>query len=591
MIRMKSLALSLSLLGGLAASPAFAEVPQKAPEIATAYVEKAGWSAQKFMVAAANPLAADAGYQMLRHGGSAIDAAVATQLVLTLVEPQSSGIGGGSFMLYSTNKGVQAFDGRETAPAAADEHLFQHPDGTPLSRNAAIIGGRSVGAPGVLRMLELAHKEHGKLAWASLFAPAIKLAQNGFPVSQRLNGLLAWDQALKRDPVAAAYFYDKDGKAWPVGHILKNPELARTLREIARGGADAFYKGRIARDIAAKVAAHPTNPGKLTAQDIAGYQAKERDPVCSDYKSWTVCGMPPPSSGGIAIAQMLGILEIKDIRPYPPVDGVPDAKAIHLFSEAGRLAYADRDRYVADTDFIPLPGKGVSAMLDKTYLAQRASLIGDKSMSKALPGTPPGMQVAWGLDNALQRPSTSHLVAVDQFGGGLSMTTSVEDAFGSRQMVDGFLLNNQLTDFSFDSQNAGGPIANRVQGGKRPRSAMSPTLVFEKGTHKLVLATGSPGGSTIINYVAKVLVGTMDWGLNVQQAISLPNFGSRNGPTELETGRAPEAQIAALKAMGHDVRVIEQNSGLQGIMRLNAHGHDFWFGGADPRREGMVRGD
>ncbi|MBB5609719.1 MULTISPECIES: gamma-glutamyltransferase [unclassified Janthinobacterium] len=591
MIRMKSLALSLSLLGVLAASPAFAEVSQKAPEIATAYVEKAGWSAQKFMVAAANPLAADAGYQMLKHGGSAIDAAIATQLVLTLVEPQSSGIGGGSFMLYSTNKGVQAFDGRETAPAAADEHLFQHPDGTPLSRNAAIIGGRSVGAPGVLRMLELAHKEHGKLAWASLFAPAIKLAQNGFPVSQRLNGLLAWDQALKRDPVAAAYFYDKDGKAWPVGHILKNPELARTLRDIARGGADAFYKGRIARDIAAKVAAHPTNPGKLTAADIAGYQAKERDPVCSDYKSWTVCGMPPPSSGGIAIAQMLGILEVKDISPYPPVDGVLEAKAIHLFSEAGRLAYADRDRYVADTDFIPLPGKGVSAMLDKTYLAQRASLIGDKSMGKALPGTPPGMQVAWGMDNALQRPSTSHLVAVDQFGGGLSMTTSVEDAFGSRQMVDGFLLNNQLTDFSFDSQNADGPIANRVQGGKRPRSAMSPTLVFEKGTHKLVLATGSPGGSTIINYVAKVLVGTMDWGLNVQQAISLPNFGSRNGPTELETGRAPEAQIAALKAMGHEVRVIEQNSGLQGIMRLNAHGHDFWFGGADPRREGMVRGD
>ncbi|MFZ4877996.1 gamma-glutamyltransferase [Janthinobacterium sp. Mn2066] len=591
MIRMQSLALSLSLLGALAASPAFAEVPQKAPEIGTAYVEKAGWSAQKFMVAAANPLAADAGYQMLKKGGSAIDAAIATQLVLTLVEPQSSGIGGGSFMLYSTNKGVQAFDGRETAPAAADEHLFQHPDGTPLSRNAAIIGGRSVGAPGVLRMLELAHKEHGKLAWATLFAPAIKLAQNGFPVSQRLNGLLAWDQALKRDPVAAAYFYDKDGKAWPVGHILKNPELARTLREIARGGADAFYKGRIARDIAAKVAAHPTNPGKLTAADIAGYQARERDPVCSDYKAWTVCGMPPPSSGGIAIAQMLGILEVKDISPYPPVDGVLDPKAIHLFSEAGRLAYADRDRYVADTDFIPLPGKGVPAMLDKTYLAQRASLIGDKSMGKALPGTPPGMQVAWGLDNALQRPSTSHLVAVDPFGGGLSMTTSVEDAFGSRQMVDGFLLNNQLTDFSFDSQNADGPIANRVQGGKRPRSAMSPTLVFEKGTHKLVLATGSPGGSSIINYVAKVLVGTMDWGLNVQQAISLPNFGSRNGPTELETGRAPDAQIAALKAMGHDVRVIEQNSGLQGIMRLNAHGHDFWFGGADPRREGMVRGD
>ena len=591
MITLKPLALSLTLLGALAASPAFAEVPQKAPEIATAYAEKSGWTSQKFMVAAANPLAADAGYQMLKKGGSAIDAAIATQLVLTLVEPQSSGIGGGAFLLYSTAKGVQAFDGRETAPAAADEHLFQNADGSPVSRATGVVGGRSVGAPGVLRMLELAHKEHGKLPWATLFGPAIKLAHGGFPVSQRLNGLLNWDQALKRDPVAAAYFYDKEGKAWPVGHVLKNPQLARTLREIARGGADAFYQGRIARDIAAKVASHPTNPGKLTAQDIAGYQAKVRVPVCSDYKAWTVCGMPPPSSGGIAIAQMLGILEVKDIRPYPPVDGVLDAQAIHLFSEAGRLAYADRNRYVADTDFVPLPGNGVASMLDKTYLAQRAALIGDKSMGKAMPGTPPGMQVAWGMDNALQRPSTSHLVAVDAFGGGLSMTTSVEDAFGSRQMVDGFLLNNQLTDFSFDSRDADGPIANRVEAGKRPRSAMSPTLVFEKGTHKLVLATGSPGGSSIINYVAKVLVGTMDWGLNVQQAISLPNFGSRNGPTELEKDRAPAAQVEALQAMGHEVRVIEQNSGLQGIMRLNAHGKDFWFGGADPRREGMVRGD
>ena len=591
MITLKPLALSLTLLGALAASPVFAEVPQKAPEVATAYAEKSGWAAQKFMVAAANPLAADAGYQMLKKGGSAIDAAIATQLVLTLVEPQSSGIGGGAFLLYSTAKGVQAFDGRETAPANADEHLFQNADGSPVSRATGVVGGRSVGAPGVLRMLELAHKEHGKLPWATLFGPAIKLAHGGFPVSQRLNGLLNWDQALKRDPVAAAYFYDKEGKAWPVGHVLKNPELARTLREIARGGADAFYNGRIARDIAAKVASHPTNPGKLTATDIAGYKAKVREPVCSDYKAWTVCGMPPPSSGGIAIAQMLGILEVKDIRPYAPVDGVLDAQAIHLFSEAGRLAYADRNRYVADTDFVPLPGNGVASMLDKTYLAQRAALIGERSMGKAKPGTPPGMQVAWGMDNALQRPSTSHLVAVDAFGGGLSMTTSVEDAFGSRQMVDGFLLNNQLTDFSFDSRDADGPIANRVEAGKRPRSAMSPTLVFEKGTHKLVLATGSPGGSSIINYVAKVLVGTMDWGLNVQQAISLPNFGSRNGPTELEKGRAPAAQVEALQAMGHEVRVIEQNSGLQGIMRLNAHGKDFWFGGADPRREGMVRGD
>lgn len=587
----KPLALRLALLAALCAGPVHAEAPQRAPEIATAYAEKPGWAAQQFMVAAANPLAADAGYRMLKQGGGAIDAAIATQLVLTLVEPQSSGIGGGAFLLYADGKRVQAFDGRETAPAAADETLFQNPDGSPVSRATGVVGGRSVGAPGVLRMLELAHQEHGKLAWTTLFGPAIALSHDGFPVSQRLNGLLKWDQALKRDPVAAAYFYDKNGQPWPVGHVLKNPELARTLREIAAGGADAFYKGRIARDIAAKVASHPTNPGKLTARDIAAYQAKVRAPVCSDYKTWTVCGMPPPSSGGIAIAQMLGILETKDISRFPPVGGVPDARAIHLFTEAGRLAYADRNRYVADTDFVPLPGAGIASLLDKGYLAQRAALIGERSMGRAVAGTPPGMQVAWGLDNALQRPSTSHLVAVDAFGGGLSMTTSVEDAFGARQMVDGFLLNNQLTDFSFDARDANGPIANRVEAGKRPRSAMSPTLVFEKGTQKLVLATGSPGGSAIINYVAKVLVGTMDWGLNVQQAISLPNFGSRNGPTELEQGRIPAAQVDALRAMGHEVRISEQNSGLQGIMRLNAHGQDFWFGGADPRREGMVRGD
>jgi len=562
-----------------------------APEIATGYNAKAGKSSQKFMVAAANPLATQAGYQILKHGGAAIDAAIATQLVLTLVEPQSSGIGGGSFLLYSDGKRVQSYDGRETAPAAADEHLFQDKDGKPVSRETGVVGGRSVGAPGVLRMLELAHKQHGRLPWKTLFAPAIKLADDGFAVSPRLNALLKWDKYLARDPGARAYFFDDAGQPRPVGYILKNPELARTLREIADGGADAFYKGRIARDIVAKVSGHPTNPGKLTTADIAGYQAKERAPICSDYKAWTVCGAPPPSSGGIAIAQMLGILEVKDISPFKPVNGQLTADGIHLFSEAGRLAYADRNRYVADTDFVPLPGKGVSALLDKRYLAKRAALIGDKSMGRANYGTPDTMDVAWGADTAIDKPSTSHLVAVDAFGGGLSMTTSVEDAFGSRQMVDGFMLNNQLTDFSFDSQDENGPIANQVQAGKRPRSAMSPTLVFDKGTHKLVLATGSPGGSTIINYVAKVLVGTLDWKLDVQQAISLPNLGSRNGPTELEKNRVSAAVIAQLKARGHDVRETEQNSGLQGIERRVVAGRAQWYGGADPRREGIVLGD
>lgn len=590
MHRLKIIALSLALLGAL---PAHAQraTPDHAPEIATGYAEKAGKSSQKFMVAAANPLATQAGYQMLKQGGSAVDAAIAVQMVLTLVEPQSSGIGGGSFLMYSDGKRVQSYDGRETAPAAADEHLFQDKDGKPVSRETGVVGGRSTGAPGVLRMLELAHKQHGKLPWKTLFQPAIELAENGFAVSPRLNALLSWDKYLSRDPVARAYFFDAEGKPRPVGYVLKNPELARTLREIASGGADAFYKGRIAQDIAAKVASHPTNPGKLTAADIAGYQAKERDPICSDYKKWTVCGAPPPSSGGIAIAQMLGILENKDISPYKPVNGQLTAEGIHLFTEAGRLAYADRNRYVADTDFVPLPGKGVSAMLDKGYLKQRAALIGEQSMGTAKYGTPDSMQVAWGADTAIDKPSTSHLVAVDAFGGGLSMTTSVEDAFGARQMVDGFMLNNQLTDFSFDSQDANGPIANRVQAGKRPRSAMSPTLVFDKGTHKLVLATGSPGGSTIINYVAKVLVGTLDWGLDVQQAISLPNIGSRNGPTELEAGRISRAVVDQLKARGHDIREYDQNSGLQGIQRRTVNGKEEWFGGADPRREGVVLGD
>ncbi|MBP1207886.1 gamma-glutamyltranspeptidase/glutathione hydrolase [Duganella sp. 1411] len=600
MIRLKMLALSAALavplLAGLHA-PAYAQratpaaTADAAPEIATGYAEKAGKSSQKFMVAAANPLATQAGYQMLKQGGAAIDAAVATQLVLTLVEPQSSGIGGGAFLLYSDGKRVQSYDGRETAPASADEHLFQDADGKPVSREVGVIGGRSVGAPGVLRMLELAHKQHGRLPWKTLFAPAIKLAEEGFAVSPRLNALISYDRFLARDPVAKKYFFDDDGKPRPVGYILKNPELARTLREIAAGGADAFYKGRIAADIAAKVAAHPTNPGKLTAADIAGYQARERAPICSDYKAWTVCGAPPPSSGGIAIAQMLGILEVKDISPYEPVDGMPTAEGIHLFSEAGRLAYADRNRYVADTDFVPLPGKGVGAMLDKGYLSQRAALIGERSMGHANYGTPATMQVAWGADTAIDKPSTSHLVAVDAFGGGLSMTTSVEDAFGARQMVDGFMLNNQLTDFSFDSQDADGPIANRVQAGKRPRSAMSPTLVFDKGTHKLVLATGSPGGSAIINYVAKVLVGTLDWKLDVQRAISLPNMGSRNGPTEVEAGRVAPAVLEELKARGHQVRETEQNSGLQGIQRRVVNGKAEWFGGADPRREGIVLGE
>ena len=585
------LSLLATLLVGCSGVPVSKQPVPIEPEGSSGYIEKSGWVAQRFMVAAANPLAVEAGYQMLKAGGSALDAAIATQMVLGLVEPQSSGIGGGAFMLHFDGANLQAFDGRETAPASADEKLFQTADGKTMPFHEAVVGGRSVGVPGVLRMLELAHKQYGKLPWHVLFEPAIKLARDGFAVSPRLAILLEAETYLKTDPVAAAYFYDGKGKPRPVGYLLKNPALADTLQKIAAEGADAFYKGKIAQDIARKVTQHPTNPGRLTVQDIAAYQAKTRTAICSDYRSWTVCGMPPPSSGGIAIAQILGILETKNMRALAPIDGVLNADAVHLFSEAGRLAYADRNRYIADPDFVPLPKDGVRALLDKKYLAQRAALISDKSMGRANAGMPFTQQLAWGTDVSPELPSTSHISIVDGNGNALAMTTTIENGFGSRQMVDGFLLNNELTDFSAEALDADGPIANRVQAGKRPRSSMSPTLVFEKDNKKLVLSLGSPGGSAIINYVSKTLIGMMDWGLNVQQAIDLPNIGSRNGPTELEQGRVSDSLITQLKAKGHEVEVMEQTSGLHGIMRLSVHGEEVWFGGADPRREGIAKGD
>ncbi len=587
--------LSAMLLGGCANAPAVDARTTNhallAPEGSSGYIEKQGWIAKKFMVSAANPLAVDAGYQMLKAGGSAVDAAIAVQMVLTLVEPQSSGIGGGAFLLHADGTIVKAFDGRETAPASATEKLFQDADGKPMQFFDAVVGGRSVGVPGVLRMLELAHRQYGRLPWPALFAPAIRLATDGFTVSPRLATLLQSESYLKNDPVAAAYFYDREGKPRPAGYLLRNPALAATLQAIADHGADAFYEGRIARDIADKVKRHPTNPGGLTAEDLAGYQARLREPVCSDYRLWRVCGMPPPSSGGIAVAQMLGMLETKNMQALAPEGGSLNAEAVHLFTEAGRLAYADRNRYVADTDFVPLPGGSAAPLLDKGYLRQRAALIADRSMRHAQAGTPPGLHVAWGTDMSPELPSTSHISIVDAQGNAVSMTTTIENAFGSRQMVDGFLLNNELTDFSAIAADADGPVANRVQPGKRPRSSMAPTFVFEKSTGKLVMVIGSPGGSSIINYVAKVLIGMMDWGLNVQQAIDLPNVGSRNGPTELEQGRVSPMLIEALKARGHDVLVDEQTSGLHGIMRLYLHGEDVWFGGADPRREGIAQGD
>jgi len=578
-----------------AALPAAPEVSSGyRPDMTTAY-------AHKHMAAAANPLATEAGREILRAGGSAIDAAVAMQAVLTLVEPQATGIGGGAFIMYWDGKRVQAYDGREMAPAGATENLFMRADGKPMEFSEGQIGGRSVGVPGVLRVLELAHRQHGRLPWARLFQPAIALAEKGFPMSQRLYTQLSADKFLAGSPEMKAYFLDDQGKPKTVGTIVKNPQLAQTLREIAKHGPNVFYNGPIAQDIAAKVNAH-ANPGSLSTADLKGYKAKERAPVCTDYKAWKICGMPPPSSGGIAIAQILGTLEalekrdpryaLATLKPAPvdtPAKVEANPLAVHAIAEADRLAYADRGLYVADADFVPVD---VGALVNPQYLAQRAELIGDKSMGKAQPGTPPGVKVAFAPDRSPPRISTSQVVAVDDRGGALSMTTTIESYFGSHIMVRGFMLNNQLTDFSFNPTENGKLVANRVQAGKRPRSSMAPTLVFDRKTGKLVAALGSPGGSQIIEYVSKTLVGLLDWNMDVQQAVGMANFGSRNGPTEVERGLVTPQLVEALKQQGHQVAEIEMTSGTQAIMRkTGSDGKPVWAGGADPRREGVALGE
>ena len=548
-------------------------------------------TAQRHMAASANPLATQVGLDILRAGGSAVDAAISIQLVLALVEPQSSGLGGGAFLMHWDGKQVVALDGRETAPMAVDERLFLTAEGKPIAFYDAVVGGRSVGTPGAVRLLEAAHRRYGKLPWARLFEPAIRLSEGGFPMSARLHQQLAVEKYLKNDRAAAAYFYTADGTPKAVGTTLRNPELASTLRAIASGGADAFYSGPIATDVVQAVQSH-RNEGRLALSDFNAYRVKPREPICSDYKTWRVCGMPPPSSGGIAVAQMLGMFTHRNIAVFAPDEAPrlePRAEAIHLFAEAGRLAFADRALYVADSDFVRV---NVMGLLDPGYLKQRAQLIGPRSMGTALPGVPPGTTVALAPDPTPLKAATSHISVVDGNGNAVAMTTTIEDVFGARLMVRGFLLNNQLTDFSFVPESNGRPIANRVEPGKRPRSSMAPTLVFDRHTGALVAALGSPGGSQIIGYVTKSLVGILDWNLDIQQAISLPNFGSRNGPTELEQGRISPATVEALKARGHDIREIDMASGLQGIVRARLpDGRLVWAGGADPRREGVALGD
>jgi gamma-glutamyltranspeptidase/glutathione hydrolase len=549
------------------------------PEAATGFKPHALARTAHFMISTANPVASGVGRDILAQGGSAADAVIAAQMVLNLVEPQSSGIGGGAFIVAynAKERRIHTYDGRETAPAAARSDRFMR-NGKAMPFWDAVNSGRSVGTPGVLRALALLHRGQGRLPWQRLFAPAIILADDGFKVSDRLHALLQNDTALRKQPAAAAYFYDPAGHPRPAGYRLKNPALAQVFRQLAGHGADAFYHGAIAQDIVNAIAHHRV-PGDMTLADLAGYQAKERPPLCAPYKAFELCGMPPPSSGPLTVIQMLEILSHTPIAQLAP----NSLLAVHYFSEAGSLAYADRDFYVADPAFVKVP---VKALLDPHYLALRAALIkADRSMGQAPPGDPAHMLAIRGRDDSPEIPSTSHIVAVDAKGNVVSMTTTIESAFGSKIFVDGFLLNNQLTDFSLsDVDEQGKPVANRVEPLKRPRSSMSPMIILKQG--RPVMAIGSPGGSAIINYVAKTILGVLDWHLNIQQAIDLPNRGSRNRYVELETNTPLHGLIGGLEAMGHQVRENDFPSGLQGIA-VTPHGLE---GGADPRREGVALG-
>ncbi len=611
-----------------------AAVAPGVPEPASGYRAKPLVRARRFMVVAAHPLAAQAGCAILQRGGSAVDAAVAAQMVLGLVEPQSSGLGGGAFLLHydARRNTVTSYDGREAAPDAATEDYLRYVSESehtppapvrgapeaPAAFNALRQSGRSVGTPGVLRMLELAHQDHGRLPWPQLLQPAITIAARGFAIGGRLADAIAGAQALLHtDPEAAAYFLQPDGSPKPRGSLLRNPAYAATLQTLAQDGVDAFYSGPIAAGIVQKIQlarggqpAVPITPGLTSTNDLAHYRALRRAPVCTSYRAYWICGMGAPSSGGITVAATLGILENFDLPALPPtaldaLGGKPQAQAVHWITEAERLAYADRNRYIADPDFVPLPG----GLLDKNYLRERASLITDeRSMGTAQPGE--FTQAPQMGSSSAEGKGTTQITVVDARGNVVSMTSSIESSMGSFRMTHGFLLNNELTDFSVLPRDVHGPIANRVQGGKRPRSSMAPTLVIRKkpdgSRGDFVLATGSPGGAAIIQYVTKTLVGALDWGLSAQQATAMIDFGAANGPVTYVGGEHPnvdtsappgglagdaDALVRGLRARGHQVNLGAQSSGIATIMRTRYRGRPVLEGSADPRREGAALGD
>ncbi len=553
---------------------------QSPPEAASGWQDKLPLHARHQMVVAAHPAAAAAGAGVLDAGGNAIDAAIATQLVLNVVEPQSSGIGGGAFILhYDRSAGrLRVYDGREVAPAGADEKLFLDGAGQPMRFVDALVGGRSVGVPGVVRLLEVVHRRHGRLPWARLVEPAEHLAREGFPISPRLNLLLESDRFLRADPRARALYYQADGRARAIGDTLRNPALAGVLQRIAREGSRAFYEGDLAQSMVHTVGTHPTAPGSLSLADLAAYRVIERNPLCRAFLEHRVCTVPPPSSGGVTMLQMLGMLEGLPMAALPP----GQLMTVHLFSEAGRLAFADRDRYLADPAFVPVP---VAALLDGRYLADRRELIDARRSMRVARAGQVVAGAAWAAGVQLDMPSTTHFSIVDRAGNAIAMTSSIESAFGSRTMVEGFLLNNQLTDFSFQPVREGAPAANRVQGGKRPRSTMTPTMVFD-ARGRLEMLVGSPGGSWIANYVAQVLMLRYLQRQPLQAAVASPHWGSRNGLTEIERGSAAEALIEPLRLLGHEVRTLDLTSGLHVIERDGAG----WVGIADPRREGVAVG-
>ncbi|NBV60337.1 MAG: gamma-glutamyltransferase [Rhodobacteraceae bacterium] len=572
------LALLATPLWGQQATDAVAPEWGQAPVADVAQVQAA-----QYMVVAAHPLAAQAGADVLAQGGTAADAMVAVQAVLGLVEPQSSGLGGGAFLLWfdAASGQITTLDGRETAPLAATPRLFQHPDGTPMGFFDAVVGGRSVGVPGTPALLTEAHRRWGQADWAGLFQPAIALAEDGFSVSPRLAAAVARDAArLASQPGTARYFVP-DGQPLAAGARLKNPDYAASLRLLAREGAAPFYTGTIARDIVAAVqGASPA--GLLAPLDLAIYRVKDRSPLCLPYRGHEICGMGPPSSGALAVGQILGTLAQGPALPPPT-----DVQAWRRMGDASRLAFADRGRYVADSDFVPVPAQG---MLEPAYLQARAGLmVGPQALApeQVQPGQPRFQHsLNWADDQALELPSTTHISIVDGYGNALSMTSTIENGFGSRVMVRGYLLNNELTDFSFRSHQDGRAIANAVAPGKRPRSSMAPTIVLRQGVPVLIL--GSPGGSRIIPFVANTLVAMLDWGMGPAQAVAMPHMLNRFGTFELEQGTAAEAMAAPLQALGYEVKIGPLNSGLHVISRTpDGTG---WLGAADPRREGQAMG-